>query len=310
MPSMKYWLCGFISIGLWAAEPDGEAAKKPAEAQPYLRFEEKPKGAALEVGVIRMQHKETGALVDLVGAVHIGDAAYYQQLNKEFKTYEAVLYEMVKPAKLDPAQFKNRPSSSVSMMQIFMQKQLDLAYQLDEVDYTAKNFVHADMTVKQFRKRQEARGESMFKLMFKMMKEDMARRANKKKGADISSAELLRALLNPNRSVELKYLLARQFNEMERLTAGLNDEKGSVILTDRNKVALKVLARELAAGKKKLAIFYGAAHLPDLEERMIEKMGFERKATRWVTAWNLPERVELKKPIAPKSSRSPSSAKQ
>ena len=296
---MKYWLCGFISIGLWAAEPAGEAANKPAEAQPYLRFEEKAKGAALEVGVIRLQHKETGALVDLMGAVHIGDAAYYQQLNKEFKAYEAVLYEMVKPAKLDPAQFQNRPPSSVGMMQTFMQKQLDLAYQLDEVDYTAKNLVHADMTVKQFRKRQEARGESMFKLMFKLMKEDMARRANNKKGADISSAELLRALLNPNRSVELKYLLARQFNEMERLTAGLNDEKGSVILIDRNKVALKVLAHELAAGKKKLAIFYGAAHLPDLEERMVEKMGFERKATRWVTAWKLPERVELKNPNKP-----------
>ena len=88
---MKYWLCGFISIGLWAAEPAEEAAKKPAEAQPYLRFEEKAKGAALEVGVIRLQHKETGALVDLMGAVHIGDAAYYQQLNKEFKAYDAVL---------------------------------------------------------------------------------------------------------------------------------------------------------------------------------------------------------------------------
>ena len=36
------------------------------------------------------------------------------------------------------------------------------------------------MTVKQFRKRQEARGESMFKLMFKLMKEDMARRAKNK----------------------------------------------------------------------------------------------------------------------------------
>jgi len=97
---------------------------------------------------------------------------------------------------------------------------------------------------------------------------------------------------------------------MERLTAGLNDEKGSVILTDRNKVALKVLARELAAGKKKLAIFYGAAHLPDLEERMIEKMGFERKATRWVTAWKLPERVELKKPNTPKRAQPPSTVNQ
>ena len=81
------------------------------------------------------------------------------------------------------------------MMQTFMQKQLDLAYQLDEVDYTAKNFVHADMTVKQFRKRQEARGESMFKLMFKMMKEDMARRSKNKTGADISSARIAASLV-------------------------------------------------------------------------------------------------------------------
>lgn len=294
---MKTWLWGFVGIGLWAAEPV-EKPKVPAEAQAYLRFVEQAKGAALEVGIIRLQHKESGAVVDLVGAVHIGDAAYYQQLNKEFKDYEAVLYEMVKPAKLDPAQFQNRPPSSVGMMQTFMQRQLDLAYQLDEVDYTAKNFVHADMTVKQFRKRQQARGESMFKLMLKLMRDDMARRAKNKAGADISSAELLRALLNPNRAVELKYLLARQFNEMERLTAGLNDEKGSVILTDRNKVALKVLARELAEGKKKLAIFYGAAHLPDMEERMVKQMGFERKAARWVTAWKLPERVELPKASA------------
>lgn len=298
---MKTWLWAFVGIGLWAAEPV-EKPKVPAEAQAYLRFVEQAKGAALEVGIIRLQHKESGAVVDLVGAVHIGDAAYYQQLNKEFKDYEAVLYEMVKPAKLDPAQFQNRPPSSVGMMQTFMQRQLDLAYQLDEVDYTAKNFVHADMTVKQFRKRQQARGESMFKLMLKLMRDDMARRAKNKAGADISSAELLRALLNPNRAVELKYLLARQFNEMERLTAGLNDEKGSVILTDRNKVALKVLARELAEGKKKLAIFYGAAHLPDMEERMVKQMGFERQAARWLTAWKLPERVELPKaPAVPKN---------
>ena len=93
---MKYWLCGFISIGLWAAEPDGEAAKNRPRRSRICALR-KSQGCALEVGVIRLQHKETGAVVDLVGAVHIGDAAYYQQLNKEFKAYEAVLYEMVKP---------------------------------------------------------------------------------------------------------------------------------------------------------------------------------------------------------------------
>ena len=136
----------------------------------------------------------------------------------------------------------------------------------------------------------------MIMLMLKLMREDMASRAKKEKRAvDISTAELLRALLSPTRSVELKYLLARQFNEMERLTAGLNNKKGSVILTDRNKVALKVLKKEMDTGKKKLAIFYGAAHLPDMEKRMIEKMGFERKRTRWVKAWDLPKRQPLPK---------------
>jgi hypothetical protein len=278
----------FVSIGLLSAEP--------AEEKAYLRFQEKEGVGALEVGIISLEHKETGAKVDLVGAVHIGDKEYYEQLNKEFKKYDSVLYEMVKPADLDPAQFKGRPQSGVSMMQTFMQKQLDLAYQLDEVNYGAKNFVHADMTVKQFRKRQQARGESMIMLMLKLMREDMASRAKKEKRAvDISTAELLRALLSPTRSVELKYLLARQFNEMERLTAGLNNKKGSVILTDRNKVALKVLKKEMDTGKKKLAIFYGAAHLPGMEKRMIEKMGFERKRTRWVKAWDLPKRQPLPK---------------
>ena len=291
---MKWVSIAFFSITLLAIEPVQEKA--------YLRYQEDKNTGALEVAVISLQHKENGAKVDLFGAVHIGDKAYYDQLNKEFKKYDSVLYEMVKPAGLEPAQFSGRPQSSVSMMQTFMQKQLDLAYQLDEVDYTVKNFVHADMTIKEFRQEQQERGENMFMLMFKLMREDMAARAKQgRRPEEITTAELLKALLSPKRSVELKYLLARQFNQMERITAGLNNEKGSVILTGRNKVALAVLKKELNAGRKNLAIFYGAAHLPDMEKRMISKMGFERKKTRWIKAWDLPERQLL-----PKGQSSPS----
>ena len=78
------------------------------KAQPYLRFEEKPRVPRWKWGDSPATQGDRGR-GGFGGAVHIGDAAYYQQLNKEFKAYEAVLYEMVKPAKLDPAQFKNRP---------------------------------------------------------------------------------------------------------------------------------------------------------------------------------------------------------
>ena len=101
-------------------------------------------------------------MVDLVGVVHIGDAAYYQQLNKEFKAYEAVLYEMVKP---QAGQFKP-PPSSVGMMQTFMQKQL--IWLINWMRWIIRRKISARGHDREtIRKRQEARGESMFKLMFK-----------------------------------------------------------------------------------------------------------------------------------------------
>ena len=65
----------------------------------------------------------------------------------------------------------------------------------------------------------------------------------------------------------------------------------SVIISDRNDRCLQVMNRELAAGRKKLGIFYGAAHFPDMEKRLLE-LGFKRTDREWLTAWNIPKAVE------------------
>jgi len=39
-------------------------------------------------------------------------------------------------------------------------------------------------------------------------------------------------------------------------------------------------------GKKKIAIFYGAAHMTDMSKRL-EAMGFSPVSTRWNLAWDL-----------------------
>ena len=298
LAAMKPHLITALGVGLvwplFAAEKPQVEGK--AEAG-YIRFREHDKGAAMEVAVIQMKNSKTGAQVDLIGAVHIGDKAYYEELNKIFKGYDRVLYEMVKPKKMDPAKPRDpkRKQSGISTLQNFMGEKLELEFQLDIVDYGAKNFVHADMTPTQFAKRQKARGESMLSIMFKSFQQEMA--AKRKGGgvAQVSTAELLRALFSPNFAVEMKYIFAKQFQEMERISTGLDTDEGSVILTERNDVALKVLKKELAAGHKKLAIFYGAAHLPDMKEKLFKDFGYQQTGTKWVIAWDLPKRTATKK---------------
>lgn len=63
---------------------------------------------------------------------------------------------------------------------------------------------------------------------------------------------------------------------------------GSTIVKHRNTKCFKILDREIAAGKKKLAIFYGAAHLPDMEERLLgDKYKMTAGEQKWLTAWKL-----------------------
>jgi len=59
-----------------------------------------------------------------------------------------------------------------------------------------------------------------------------------------------------------------------------------VIVTERNKAAIEVLKKTMAAGKKKISIFYGAAHMPDMARRL-EEMGFKAVRTDWQMAWDL-----------------------
>jgi hypothetical protein len=84
----------------------------------------------------------------------------------------------------------------------------------------------------------------------------------------------------------MKQVMAEQFQEMEATMSVLNGPDGTTIITERNKKALAVLDREIKKGRKSLGIFYGAGHLPDMEERLA-KDGFKPSGRRWLTAWAL-----------------------
>jgi hypothetical protein len=60
-----------------------------------------------------------------------------------------------------------------------------------------------------------------------------------------------------------------------------------ILVVDRNKAALRVFQTELAKGKKRIAIFYGAAHMEDFEQRLTSQFGLKRQRDEWLTAWDL-----------------------
>ncbi len=83
--------------------------------------------------------------------------------------------------------------------------------------------------------------------------------------------------------------MAGQFEDSDKAMSWLEGPDGSTLITERNKAAFAVLGEQLAAGKRKVAVFYGAGHLPDMERRLVKDYRLKPGKTRWVTAWDLSE---------------------
>ena len=272
--------------------PTRAAEKKAAEATKFLRFvEEGQAGGRLETAIATYQN-DKGQKVHLVAAVHIGDAGYYASLNKIFEGYDALLYEMVKPKDLDLAgrgieqEDGGGGINIIRLVQRGMKTFLDLDYQLDGIDYSKKNFVHADLTAEEFERLQDERGESIFGMMLQQMLREMMK-GDAARTAQIDPMELLSALGSPDGARQLKLLLAKQFENMDEMVEAMEGPNGSVLLTERNKAAMRVIKDQLAAGKKNLGVFYGAAHMKDLERRLIDELGFKRTNVEYRIAWDL-----------------------
>jgi hypothetical protein len=340
---------------------DPPAAGTKVAASDFVRFREDAKGAQLQTAIVTYRSAD-GVLVELIGAIHIADKAYYEKLNKRFTTCDALLYEMVgegleavgdeptpappiagqkpkatNPKAENPKRVESKkpvpdkpevePSLEERLRQVeayfnedkskrrvapripasaeeasaeeaahgnlrwlhplydTLKNTLKLESQIEGIDYSKKNFVHADMTARQFAAMQEQRGEGFLQMWWRAMQAQIAQPEAATNSPGL--LKILEILCRPDSPTELKRLMGRMFDQVERIMSGMETEKGSVIVVERNKVALEVLQKEIAKGRKHLGIFYGAAHLTDMEQRLLE-MGFKREKEEWLTAWDLP----------------------
>ena len=247
----------------------------------FIRIREDDEAARLQTAYFG--YEKDGVRVDLIGVIHIADKRYYEFLNESFEDYDALLFEMVGGERLgggeeapEPVPKENKLAALLTVYET-MEKSLDLSGQGAVIDYTAENFVHADLTMKEFEALQKKRGESLLGFMFQTAF------TAKKPAREPNSTNLMRGILGGKPDLvkrELMHSLAYADKQIDSL------DGENVIIGDRNARCIEVLDREIADGKKKLGIFYGAAHFPDLERRLLEK-GFTRVSTKWATAWRV-----------------------
>lgn len=292
---MKAWSCAVLALIACFA-----TVSRAAELPDYIRYKEGKRGARLEVA-IRTFTLPSGQTVDLVGAVHIADAAYYQRLNERFDSYDSVLFELVGDPRVltrdAPAIQARQPAGSgVSFIQQAASRHLDLAFQLGSIDYTKKNMVHADASREEFARMEQERGENVLTLFVSAMQAQM-NPANRAAMRELDNVALIRILMSPDSALEFKKALARSFDHMEAMTASMEGPKGSAILSGRNGIVLGKIQDVLTSRKqRRIAVFYGAAHMPGIEALLIDKLGAKSTAEEWLTAWNMPRPVSATTP--------------
>ncbi|MGQ0627464.1 MAG: hypothetical protein ACT4PL_05110 [Phycisphaerales bacterium] len=175
-------------------------------------------------------------------------------------------------------------------IQAQMAKALGLTYQLDAMDSGKKQWRSCDMDVEELQQKMEEAGADSSGLL-KMLDGSslMGRLAGWVLGMVGKNQQL---------STMLKLMMVETLSRSEDLLSGPRGGAGGggplagmqammkVILIDRNEVVVRDLrgVLEKERGLRDVAVFYGAGHMADLENRLVNDLGYVAEDTEWLSA--------------------------
>lgn len=272
------------------AETPEEEAVQAEDGTKFIRVSRDDDGnpVSLDTAIVRYASKDGEFVVDLIGAVHVGEKSYYKALNKAFEDYDVLLYELVAaPGTRIPKGGRAGDPISGSLKSM-----LKLESQVERIDYTKENFVHADLSPEQIGEKMRERGDTGLSLALSVFG-DMMRQANLREQKmrenpklAVPEVSLFTLLFDPSGPAKMKRMMAAEFEHMDEL-GGLGGTLNTLLVEDRNAAAVVVLEDQIKAGKKRIGIFYGAAHMPDFEKRLVDGVGLKRESVTWIPAWDL-----------------------
>ena len=291
-----------LLAGLWLVLcPMALPARDQSATADFISFRRTgPSSAVMQTSVTRFRHPQTDQVVSLVGAVHIGEKSYYRAIQAELDRHDLVLYELVggpAPGSVEALeqglQEGDDFSSKLGERQIFrfirviqqeLQQLLQLQQQMDGIDYTRNNFRHADLTAEEFAAALAEMG--LFNI-------DPAALLSGIGPAMLDGIGLQAALTSQDANTVnrvrwiLGQMMAKSTSQLAIFGVADIEKPQDLILGIRNDVAWKILGSSLEEGWRRTAIFYGAAHLPDLRRRLLEE-GWIFEAIEWIPAWKIP----------------------
>lgn len=272
----KFILAAFLVLGLATS-----VLAQGKDSSEFIRYKSDGPESGLQVAVT--DYVCSGTTVSLFGVVHIADPDYYKKVQASLDTYDSVLYEGVGGDKQKMIEQKKKPSA-LSTLQHLAGDVLGLDFQLDDIDYTRKNLVHADV-------------ESMDELKEKMDGESVTPMGQYVKEEQLEflkpildvAGPLVKQLLKtqPKWQNDIKSKLAQSLSNSD-VNAQLSPKMFKAIVLDRNEIVINVLKDQLKnhPEKRNIAIFFGAAHMSDLQKRL-NTIGYTQKSKKWLLAWKI-----------------------
>ncbi|MDA3873312.1 MAG: hypothetical protein PF795_05070 [Kiritimatiellae bacterium] len=231
----------------------------------------------------------------LVGVSHIGTEAYYQEVQEMLAKADVVLFEGVDGNQPAFKQASSEEGRKRSTLQSNLALALGLVFQLHHIDYNQAHFINSDLTSLQLMALFD--GEEM-------PEDTPAARAQmenlidnmEQNGVRGEMAASVMAFLD-TRPGWAKGMRWGMVNILGNVTGNITEYTG---LPDHLRVLMRVLIEKrnekvmsdihdqlqtLAPGQT-LAVFYGAAHMHDFDDRIRETYDAKLLDTTWMTAFS------------------------
>lgn len=300
-------------------------AEVPKPAAPpqltFLRSQESPdKLSALQT--LSAEYKPAsgaGPTVWLIGVAHLGTKDYYSAIQKRLDAQSAVLYEGVGGDKLK----EGAKLESEGGIQGQLAKALGLVFQLDAINYQRPHFINSDFTAEDLEKAMGNRNKpdpagvakNGDKPADSKKSDDSADKPVAGDPPKIDNqtfnslmdalhgegqmAESLGAVVglmgsSPEMQETTKLMLvqalgqAGDFIDMAKAMSPDIKDLFEVLITERNAEVIRNLREQInKLGKgKTVAVFYGAAHMDEIAQRLTSELNYTLATKEWDTAFS------------------------